>query len=201
MNSKLRSVAVFYEPTQAHLALNCLSDEGIKACLSNEAIVANDWLIGTAIGNIQMQVQDKDYEWAYSTLNKKSDVPEDELDQLALKANSELPVKPIFSFFYPANIPESETLSSTWEEGMGDREDSQVQPNPRELLVERAFRAGIIFIFCFYLSPLLTWMLIDIANQEESLRPQYRTKLVWAYVLHIPVTFGFILLLRMLFFA
>ena len=53
---KLVTVATYYEPTQARIALNLLESEGVHAALENEALLQNIWVLGQAVGHIRLFV-------------------------------------------------------------------------------------------------------------------------------------------------
>ena len=56
MSDRLLTVATFQDPIAAAMAKNFLESEGIAACLIDEATIATDWMIATAIGGIKLQV-------------------------------------------------------------------------------------------------------------------------------------------------
>ena len=187
---------------QARIALNHLHAEGIQAWLSNETIVTNDWLLGQAVGNVQLQVGNADFERATSALEISTDLPPSELDELALAAEKEEQAKPLFGFFYPEGVNDSEDAHSK-EMGTGSttkNADGEVdpdnEPNAREWLVDRAFRASILFLLLPFLSPLLTWMLLEIWSNEQMLSKRHQRKLVWAILLHVPTIIFILIFIR-----
>jgi len=185
--------------------LNHLHAEGIRAWLSNETIVTNDWLLGQAVGNVQLQVGDADFERATSALEISTDILPSELDKLALAGEKEEVAKPLFGFFYPEGVDASEYPLHTELSIRNSAEniDAEIEqdkdPNSREWLVDRAFRASILFLILPFFSPLLTWMLLDIWSNEQSLSERYRRKLVWAIMLHVPTMIFIVIYIRLLF--
>lgn len=196
----LKTIAEFSEANEGRIVLNYLASEGIRAWLSNETIVTNDWLLGNAIGNVRLQVADVDVEAALKLLDAKSEIEESELSEIALQEDREKPAGPLFDMFYPEGYElhpsESEEKSPNANEA-----DEQHAPNPREVMVDRAFRASLLFTAICFLSPFLTLMLIDIYTSRESLSQRHRRRLIWATLLHIPATLLFLFFIRITFLS
>jgi hypothetical protein len=70
MNRKLVTVATFDQPPQAQLAHNAISAAGIRAVVTDEAIVAMDWLLANAVGGIKVQVWEDDADRAVAVLEE-----------------------------------------------------------------------------------------------------------------------------------
>jgi hypothetical protein len=192
----LKTIAEFPEANQARIVSNYLASEGIRAWLSNETIVTNDWLIGNAIGNVRLQVADVDVEQALKLIEEKPQIGLHELSKIALNEDREEPSGPLFDFIYPEGHESCHTESES-ESDLYQPVEAELALNPREVMVDRAFRASFIFIAVFILSPFLTWMLIDIYTSKDPLSQRHRRRLFWATLLHIPAMVVFILFLRL----
>lgn len=70
MGKKLVTIATFDQPAQARLAKNALDAAGVQATVTDESLVAMDWLLSNAIGGIKVQVWDEDAERAVAVLNE-----------------------------------------------------------------------------------------------------------------------------------
>ncbi len=68
MNRKLVTVATFDKPPQAQLAHIAICAAGIRAVVTDEAIVAMDWLLANAVGGIKVQVWEEDADRAVAVL-------------------------------------------------------------------------------------------------------------------------------------
>jgi hypothetical protein len=71
VGKRLVTVASFDQPAQARLAQNALTDAGIAAAVSDESIVAMDWLLSNAVGGVKVQVWEEDAEKAVDVLESK----------------------------------------------------------------------------------------------------------------------------------
>jgi hypothetical protein len=91
--SRLTTVASYDVAANAQIARNILEAAGIPAVVTDQEIVAMDWLISNAVGGIKVQVREEDADRAAEVLADKlgdgaglvSDaVDEDELTRQAL---------------------------------------------------------------------------------------------------------------------
>ncbi len=164
--------------------------------MSNETIVTNDWLLGNAVGNVRLQVADVDVETAMRFLDEKPTIGLGDLSELAMNEARENPSGPLFDFVYPDGNEESPENSET-NAGFDDVDETKQDLNAKEFLVDRAFRASILFLVFSFLSPILTWMLIDIYSNPEAIGPRHQRRLFWATLLHIPGMLLFLLVLRL----
>ncbi len=192
----LVTIGEFREANQARIVLNYLASEGIRGWLSNETIVTNDWLLGNAVGNVRLQVADVDAAAAMRLLEEKPTMGLGELSKIALNEARENPSGPLFDFVYPDGYEKSPENSET-DAGFDDEDETKQALNAKESLVDRAFRASILFLVFSFLSPILTWMLIDIYSNHESIGPRHQRRLFWATLLHIPGMLLFLLMLRL----
>ncbi len=203
---KLVTIAVFYDPYQARIALNFLESEGIRAALENETIVSNDWTLGQAVGNVRLNVADYDVEQSLAALGEHSSIEPSELDALALAAKPEETAKPIFKFFYPEGTDEENGITSGVSTANPNTElvygTEDVEPNAKEFLVDRAFRGSIMMFVALYLVPFVTILLFQILVSKETLRSKYKRKLIWSLIFHVPVLLFYLeVLLLLLFFT
>ena len=91
MAGRLVTIATFDQAGQAHIAKNALEAAGLRAVLTDEAIVAMDWLLSNAVGGIKVQVLEEDADRAVSVLEESlgSDGPGEPLDDEAMAAEAE----------------------------------------------------------------------------------------------------------------
>jgi hypothetical protein len=71
VGKRLVTVVTFDQAAQAQLAKNALDEEGIQAAVSDETLVAMDWLLSNAVGGVKVQVWEEDAERAVAVLEKK----------------------------------------------------------------------------------------------------------------------------------
>ncbi len=88
MGKQLVTIATFDQPAQARLVQNALQEAGVRATVSDESLVAMDWLLSNAVGGVKVQVWDEDAEKAVQLLESRfgehgeglgTDVTEEEL--------------------------------------------------------------------------------------------------------------------------
>ena len=66
--NKLVTIAAFDQPAKARLAQNALTAAEIPAVVSDESLVAMDWLLSNAVGGVKVQVWDEDVDRAVEVL-------------------------------------------------------------------------------------------------------------------------------------
>src|SRR5262245_35595910 len=71
MGRRLVTIATFDQPAQARLAKNALDEEGIQNAISDENLVAMDWLLSNAVGGVKVQVWEEDAERAVAVLERR----------------------------------------------------------------------------------------------------------------------------------
>ncbi len=98
MAGRLTTVASYDIAAKAQLARNVLEAAGIPAVVTDQEIVAMDWLISNAVGGIKVQVREEDADRAAAVLDEKlgaeaglasEEIDEDELARQALAAAPE----------------------------------------------------------------------------------------------------------------
>ena len=72
MHDQWTTVATFHDTSAAAVAKNFLDNEGIPSILLDEATVATDWMLSTAIGGIKLQVAPHHIERAEGRSNYSS---------------------------------------------------------------------------------------------------------------------------------
>jgi hypothetical protein len=70
MGTRLVTIAAFDQPAKARLAQNALQAAGIRAAVSDETVVAMDWLLSNAVGGVKVQVWEEDAERAVAELEQ-----------------------------------------------------------------------------------------------------------------------------------
>lgn len=142
MAGKLVTIATFDQAAQAWVAENVLKDAGIKAAVSDETLVAMDWLMSGVVGGVKVQVLEEDADRAVAVLENQfgengeglgGAVPPEELATQAEAAviddGEEQPVRPA-----PGSALEPE--------------DGPLDPNGREEYARRlAFTAILVLVF------------------------------------------------------
>jgi len=210
---KLVTVAVFYDPNQARIALNFLESDGVRAVLENENISQNALVLGQAVGQVRLLVEERDIDRARAILEEDSTLELSDLEELALQAKPEDTAKPLFKFFYPDGIedgPGQKKLDAIDDRSAElDSETYVADPNNREVLVERAFRGSIFFLVLIPFIPLfilllpfallISVLLFQILLTDAPLRPKYRRKLIGSLIFHLPVLLLILWLARILF--
>jgi hypothetical protein len=68
MGTRLVTIATFDQAAQARLAQNALREAGIQAAVSDETLIAMDWLLSNAVGGVKVQVREEDAERAVGVL-------------------------------------------------------------------------------------------------------------------------------------
>jgi hypothetical protein len=164
MGSQLKTVAAYNDPVEAAMARNYLEAAGIQVLLLDEMTIATDWGLGNAIGGIKLQVHGWHLERAEMLLSR--------LD----RERSE----------HPEKRDHPETGIATPETADELREE-QEEESPRNLLVERAFRATVFGLLFWPLQFYALILLLSIPSTPGVIRPRNRWK-VWAcFLLSLPL--------------
>jgi hypothetical protein len=71
VSKRLVTIATFDQPAQARLAQNALTEAGVAATVTDESLVAMDWLLSNAVGGVKVQVWDDDAEKAVRLLESR----------------------------------------------------------------------------------------------------------------------------------
>lgn len=71
MGRRLVTIAAFDQPAKARLTQNALQEAGIQVVVSDESLVAMDWLLSNAIGGVKVQVWEEDADRAVAILEQE----------------------------------------------------------------------------------------------------------------------------------
>jgi hypothetical protein len=71
VGKRLVTIATFDQAAQARLAKNSLDEAGIQSTISDESLVAMDWLLSNAVGGVKVQVWEEDADRAVTVLEQK----------------------------------------------------------------------------------------------------------------------------------
>ena len=171
MDEELVTAAEFGDHTQAVVARIHLEEAGIPAFLQNELMSQGLFVVGGASGGIQLQV------------------PASRLDEAVRLINNRVSEQSA-----PVNWSEVDVGAPESEEPVDD-EDVVPEPPPeptspgepvieveprdltlRERRANRLVLGTLIGLFCWPVYLLAVWRLIQIANSEERLGPEYQRK-------------------------
>lgn len=68
--SELKMLARFESVHQADFFQSMLAEHGIKSYVNNATIVQMEWILSNAVGGVQLDCSDQDYEQAKAILNQ-----------------------------------------------------------------------------------------------------------------------------------
>ncbi|MDB5311996.1 MAG: hypothetical protein JWO38_6198 [Gemmataceae bacterium] len=71
MGTRLVTIATFDQPAKARLAENALRAAGVQVTVSDESLVAMDWLLSSAVGGVKVQVWEEDADRAVNVLERE----------------------------------------------------------------------------------------------------------------------------------
>jgi hypothetical protein len=182
MADRLVTIATFDLAGKARLALNVLEAAGIKAVLSDEALVSMDWLLSTAVGGIKLQVWEADAERAVGLLEEAlapgeplaegEDVPgEEEFDETGTRDRVE------------SDRADTAAVPPT-------TPDDAPAPVGREQHAHRAFFAavvGVVFPLLLFFS---IYSLLMVWWDEGELSEKGRRRAWWAVAITLPGLIG-----------
>ncbi len=84
---KIRKLAAYIEPIEAHIVKAMLEDNGIHCFVKDEYMVNMNWLYSNAVGGVKVMVGDDDYEKALELI-AANDKENSAIDNSALNNNS-----------------------------------------------------------------------------------------------------------------
>ncbi len=161
------TVATFNDTVAAAVAKNYLENEGIPSILLDEATVATDWMLSTAIGGIKLQVALPHVERAELLLT------------LIREGQDERAAEGAVADEHAHAIASAEIA----EDLKADQEDKQ----PINELADKLFRATV---FGYIIPPLQVYalfLMLQIAGSEGRVSPNRRWKLWFSGVLNVPI--------------
>lgn len=71
MSKRMVTIATFDQAAKARLAENVLKEAGIPAAVSDETVVAMEWLLSNAVGGVKLQVWEDDADRAVDALERE----------------------------------------------------------------------------------------------------------------------------------
>jgi hypothetical protein len=163
---RLVTIATFHEPVAAAMAQNFLENEGIPSALLDEATIATDWMLASAIGGIKLQVAPEHVERAEFLLARVQEDPDDDDDD-------ELP-------------PAAATAIATREiaeELQAEREER----DPINQLADRLLRTAIFGLILWPLQLYALLLLLELGGSEGRVSPERRWKVWVSMVLNVPL--------------
>jgi Putative prokaryotic signal transducing protein len=170
-NDDLVTAAVFGDYTQAMAARIHLEESGIPAFLQDEFMSQGLFVVGGATGGVQLQV------------------PTSRLDEAVRLINDRMPEQSARVDWSDVDVgePEADEPVDDEEIPLEPRPETTVRPEQvveiepgdltlRERRANRIVLGSLIGIFFWPVYFLAVWRLIQIANSEERLRPEYQRK-------------------------
>ncbi len=191
MAGNLVTVATFDLPAKARLAQNVLEAAGIKAVVTDETIVAMDWLLGNAVGWVKVQVLEEDAERAVAALEESLGGAEEPVDEAALAAEaeaakpeegSELPKSELPTPSGPATSLVARSVATE------PQEDAEEKPSERDEYARRLFFAAV---FSLVFAPLwfyALYLFLNAAFGEGPISARGRSHLLYGGAI-VGVTF------------
>ena len=161
------TVATFQDTIAAAVAKNFLDNEGIPSILLDEATVATDWMLSTAIGGIKLQVAPHHIERAELLLVQIRETQDEQA------ANTPVPDANAGQF---ASAEIAEDLQS-------DLEDKQ----PINELTDKLFRTTVFGYIIWPLQAYALFLMLQIATSEGKVSPKRRWKIWLSVVLNVPI--------------
>lgn len=119
MGTRLVTIATFDQAAQARLAKNLLDEAGIRCAVTDETLVAMEWMLSNAVGGIKVQVWEEDADRALDLLEQKlgEEAAEEPVspEELAAQAEAAVP-EDVVEEFGPRVEPGDPPIArlSTW---------------------------------------------------------------------------------------
>lgn len=179
------TIATFDQAAQAHLAENALKEAGIPAAISDENLVAMDWLLSSAVGGVKVQVWEEDVEKAVSVLEARFGEQGEGFgakvspEELTAQAEAAVPEEG------EESAPTSSTTHSETEES------APVEPESRD---EYARRLVLSALFGLIIPPVLAYavyLFLNAAFGEGTLSPRGKFNLYLGGLMTLSELFWF----------
>ena len=186
MAGNLVTVATFDKPAKARLAQNALEAAGIKAAVTDETVVAMDWLLGAAVGWVKVQVMEEDAERAVAVLEEALGAGTDPVDPEALAAEAEAAAPEDGSEppELPPTTPPPDAVEAPIlrvrppESGTPPGNEAEPPPSERDEYARRFFYASVFALavapFWFY----AIYLFLNAAFGEGPLAERSRSRLL-----------------------
>lgn len=170
MDDDLVTAAVFGDHTQAVAAKMHLEDAGIPAFLQDEFMSGGLFVMGGATGGVKLQVPKSRLEEAVKVIDERLPGHAAPVDWSEVDVGQREPGD---------EVEDAETNPPPKTEPEAPPPVQEVEPQDLTLREQRAnkiVRGAFIGIFCWPVLLLAVWRLIQIANSQERLRPEYQRK-------------------------
>lgn len=193
MGTRLVTIATFDLAPQARMAQNALRAAGIDAAVSDETVVAMEWLLAAAVGGIKVQVREEDAERAVAELERAFG---DNGEGLGAGVAPPAEGEPAEEAFAPPAAADPDP----------DPDPPETPPTEREEYARRGFYAALFGIVMPVLLFYSMYLLLVAASSEDRLDPRGRRRLIagavltalgllgwWGWTLYYPTDFLFVM--------
>lgn len=179
MSDNFRTIATFWMPVEAQLAKQLVEAEGIPSVLQGYETVSSDWLLGNAIGGIQLQV------------------PEHRMQQ-AISALSEAGPFGKRSLLQPVTPTDHEQEMDASESDPDPYDDEPLAPQTeREAQIDRFYKSSIVSWVFFPFSVYSFYVFLRIKIDDQPISPAYEHRLWMGALMQLPSLILVILILRL----
>jgi hypothetical protein len=184
MPGQLVTIATFDLVPKARLAQNTLEKAGIKSVVTDENIVAMDWLFGNAVGWVKLQVLEEDAERAVAALEESlgtsgEPVDEESLAAEAMAANQEKDAESTQSRLEsPRSLDRMVGSSAVRLADATPTDETEPQPSERDQYAHRLFLSSV---FSFIFPPLWfygIYLFLNAQFGEGPISEHGRTELI-----------------------
>lgn len=206
----LVTIAHFPSAVSAEVARNVLANAGIQA-VTNSALGLNAYY-GNWMQGVELQVDEADAERAVYLLEAQEPLDEGEDiegniddDMEFAKVEKEAPLPPMeFSsagqkaadepddnpYASPAGVSvRTSKVEAADADDLDDSDhDAAEEKEDFEGDARRMFRGAVVSIFLPFIAPAITWQLIGRLDQYQHLSSEGKSRVVWAWVVSLPVT-------------
>jgi hypothetical protein len=202
--ANLVTIAHFPDAASAQVARNVLKDAGIGAVV-NSAIGLNayygDWMQG-----VQVQVDEWNAERAIQLLEAQQELeegedlegeddelPQEESEETALPPADDPAIEPNASGEIDDNpyaSPASASFDTAETEDESEDKEEDIEDEAR-----RMFRGAVISLFVPLIAPAITWLLVGRLDQYQHLSSRGKSRVVWAWIISLPITAVMVVLL------
>ncbi|AWM37695.1 hypothetical protein GobsT_42920 [Gemmata obscuriglobus] len=168
MAGKLVTIATFEQGARAHLARGVLEEAGIRATVTDEAVVTMDWLLGGAVGWVKVQVLEEDADRAVAVLEETLGAETGPVDEAALAAEAEAAGEAD-----AAERPQPEPVAIVPIDAAGAQ-----PPSERDEYARRAFLAAFFGLIVPLLWFYALYLFLNAAFGTGSISPRYKNRLL-----------------------
>jgi hypothetical protein len=166
-------------PVEAQLAKQLVEAEGIPSVLQGYETVSSDWLLGNAIGGIQLQVPEHRMQQAMSALSEAGSFGKRSLLEPAMPTDHELETDGIDNDQDPI-------------------EDEPLTPQTgREAQIDRFYKSSIVSWVFFPFSIYSLYVFLRIKIDDQPISPAYEHRLWMGAWMQLPSLILVLLILRL----